>query len=185
MRGIVKKKDYNKIKNSSTLDNVWTKELGRKIEKRFTGFKTEFNDYGISKGDLIIQVNGEEHINIPISVLDGYSFNDGDMVDLEGYLYPITNEVIVTSVQELHGTFMDVVFVTSEPFDFGKFKFIKKEIQNEKEETLLNLISEVYYDGDFIMFEGDNTDLRMSNVNFDLGKKEKVSKNEKDNNRQF
>jgi len=182
-RGIVTKKDYNKIKNSSTLDNVWTKKLGKKIEKNFTGFKTEFNDYGVSKGDLIIQVNGEEFINIPISVLDGYSFGDGELIELEGYHYPITDGVVVTSVQELEGTFMDVIFITAEEFDFSKFKFIRKEIQDENEKTLFNLIAEVYYDGDFIMFDGDNTDLRMSNINFDIGKKEKVSKNEKNDNR--
>jgi hypothetical protein len=62
-------------------------------------------------------------------------------------------------------------------------KFIRKEIQDENEKTLFNLIAEVYYDGDFIMFDGDNTDLRMSNINFDIGKKEKVSKNEKNDNR--
>ena len=180
-RGIVTKKNYIKIKNSSALDNVWIKELGKKIEKNFTGFKTEFNDYGISKGDLIIEVNGEEFIYIPISVLDDYKFNGVDLTELEGYQYPSTDEVVVTSVQELQGVFMDVMFVTAEEFDFTKFKFIKKEIQDEKEKILFNLISEVYYDGEFIKFEGNNTDLRMSNVNFDIGKK--VSKNEKNNNR--
>jgi hypothetical protein len=106
-------------------------------------------------------------------------------MELEGYQYPSTDGVVVTSVQELYGVFMDVIFVTSEKFDVTKFKFIKKEIQDEKEETLFNLISEVYYDEELIKFEGDNTDLRMSNVNFDIGKKEKVSKNEKDDNRQL
>lgn len=184
-RGIVTKKNYKKIKNSSTLDNVWIKKLGKKIEKNFTGFKTEFNDYGISKGDLIIEVNGEEFVNIPISVLEDYTFNNTELMELEGYQYPSTDGVVVTSVQELYGVFMDVIFVTSEKFDVTKFKFIKKEIQDEKEETLFNLISEVYYDEELIKFEGDNTDLRMSNVNFDIGKKEKVSKNEKDDNRQL
>jgi hypothetical protein len=31
-RGIVTKKNYKKIKNSSTLDNVWIKKLGKKID---------------------------------------------------------------------------------------------------------------------------------------------------------
>lgn len=167
-RGIIAKKNYNRIKNSTSLDNVWVKGLNKKIGKRWNGFKEEFHDYGITKGDIIISVNDEEIINLPISVLGSYSFEDDNLVELEGYHYPITDDVVVTSIQELQGTFMDVIFITNEEFNFNKFRFIEKEIQNEKEDIIISsLISEVYYDEELINFTGDNTELRMSNVYFD------------------
>ena len=56
-----------------------------------------------------------------------------------------------------------------------KLEFIKKVIHNEKEEIILNdLISEVYYDGVLLTFEGGSTELRMSKVFFD--DEEKISK---------
>ena len=118
--------------------------------------------------------------------LNSFSFNEMNLVDTEGYGYPVTEDVVVTSVQQLEGTFMDVMFVTANDFDFNKFKFIEKEIQNEKEETIIgSLISEVYYDGEFISFEGSNTDLRMAKIYFDQGEKKKVEKNEKNINRRI
>jgi hypothetical protein len=124
-------------------------------------------------------VNDEEIINLPISVLNSYSFNDIELVELEGYHYPVTDEVVMTSVQKLEGVFMDVVFVTKEDFDFSKFKFIEKEIQDEKENIIISsLIAEVYYDGELISFTGNNTELRMSNIYYDIGGGKKLVKNE-------
>lgn len=184
-RGIVATKDYKKIKNSASLDNIWIKGLNKKLGKQWDGFREQFHDFGITRGDIVITVNDEEIINLPISVLNSYSFNDVELVELEGYAYPITEDVVVTIVQELQGTLMDVIFVTDEEFDFSKFKFIEKDIHNEKEKAIVNsLISEVYYDGQFINFTGDNTDLRMSNIYFDTGDK-KFQKNEKNNNRRI
>jgi hypothetical protein len=182
VRGIVSKQEYNKLKNS--LNNVWIKDLNKKLRKKLKGFIEEFHDYGISSGDIIITVNEEEVINLPISVLNSYSFNDVNLVELEGYMYPITDEVVMTSVQKIDGILMDVMFITEEDFDINKFKFIEKEIQNEKEDTIINsLISEVYYDGQLINFTGNNTELRMSNVYYDIDGGKKVLKNEKGNNR--
>ena len=182
VRGIVSKQEYNKLKNS--LNNVWIKDLNKKLRKKLKGFIEEFHDYGISSGDIIITVNEEEVINLPISVLNSYSFNDVNLVELEGYMYPITDEVVMTSVQKIDGILMDVMFITEENFDINKFKFIEKEIQNEKEDTIINsLISEVYYDGQLINFTGNNTELRMSNVYYDIDGGKKVLKNEKGNNR--
>ena len=88
----------------------------------------------------------------------------------------------MTSVQNLEGIFMDVMFVV-EDFDINKLKFIKKEIQDENENVIIDsLISEVYYDGENITFTGNNTDLRMVKFYYDTGK-EKVLKNEKGKNR--
>jgi hypothetical protein len=85
----------------------------------------------------------------------------------------------MTSVQKLEGVFMDVVFVTKEDFDFSKFKFIEKEIQDEKENIIISsLIAEVYYDGELISFTGNNTELRMSNIYYDIGGGKKLVKNE-------
>ena len=180
VRGIVAKKDYNKLKNSNSLDNIWIKDLNRKISRKLKGFTQDFHDYGITKGDIIITVNDEEIINLPVSVLNSYSFNDVELVDLEGYIYPMTDDVVMTSVQKLEGVFMDVIFITEEDFDFNKFKFIEKEIQDEKENTIISsLISEVYYDGELISFTGNNTELRMSNIYYDTNGGKKVFKNEK------
>ena len=181
VRGIVSKQEYTKLKDS--LNNVWIKDLNKKLSKKLKGFIQEFHDYGITKGDITITVNGEELINLPISVLNSYSFNDVDLVDLEGYHYPVTDEVVMTSVQTLEGTFMDVMFVTKEEFNINKLKFIEKEIQDENENIIIDsLISEVYYDGQQIIFTGNNTDLRMVKFYYDIGK-EKVLKNEKNKNR--
>lgn len=183
-RGIVAKKDYNRINNSNSLDNIWIKGLKNKLGKQWDRFKEDFHDYGITKGDVIIEVNNEEILNIPINILNGYSFSDVDLVESEYYPYPITDEVVVTIIQELEGTFMDFMFMTDD-FDLRKLKFIEKEIHNEKDETIVNsLISEVYYDGEMISFNKNNTDLRMSNIYFDTGDK-KFQKNEKNNNRRI
>ena len=104
------------------------------------------------------------------------------MVNLEGYHYPVTNEVVMTSVQTLEGVFMDVMFITEEEFNINKLKFIEKEIQDENENVIIDsLISEVYYDGEQIIFTGNNTDLRMVKIYYDIGE-EKVLKNEKNKN---
>ena len=177
VRGIVSRQEYNKLKDS--LNNVWIKDLNKKLSKKLKGFIQEFHDYGITKGDIVITVNDEEILNLPISVLNSYSFNDVELVDLEGYHYPITNDVVMTSVQTLEGIFMDVIFVTEEEFKINKLKFIEKEIQDENENVIISsLISEVYYDGQQIIFTGNNTDLRMVKFYYDIGK-EKVLKNEK------
>lgn len=181
VRGIVSKKEYSKIKNS--LNNVWVKDLNKKITEKLKGFIEEFHDYGITRGDIKITVNDEELFNLPISVLDSYSFSNVDLVEVSGYAYPITNDVIMTSVQSLEGVFMDVIFITKDEFDLNKLKFIEKEIQDENENIIANLIGEVYYDGEQIIFTGNNTDLRMVRIYYDTGdNNNKVLKNEKDNN---
>ena len=150
--------------------------MNDKIIKKRKNFIEEFRDYGITKGDITITVNNNELLSLPISVLSSYSFNDVELVDLEGYMYPETEDVVVTSIQNLEGIFMDVIFITKEEFDIRKLKFIQKEIQDENEKTIVSsLISEVYYDGEQIIFTGNNTDLRMAKVYYDVGK-EKVLK---------
>lgn len=173
-RGVVTKKVYNNIEKSNSLNDVWIKDFNKKI-KKFWDFKKDFHDFGIKKGDVIIELNGKEIINIPLSCLEGFTFSDVELIEEEGYDYPVTSDIVLTSIQQLEGLFMDVIFITEEPFDFNKFKFIKKVIHNEKEEIILSdLISEVYYDGFLLNFEGGFTELRMSKVFFD--DEEKISK---------
>lgn len=173
-RGVVTRNVYNNIEKSNSLNDVWVKDFNKKI-KKFWDFKKDFHDFGIKKGDVIIELNGKEIINIPLSCLEGFTFSDVELIEEEGYGYPVTSDIVLTSMQQLEGLFMDVIFITEEPFDFNKFKFIKKVIHNEKEEIILNdLISEVYYDGVLLTFEGGSTELRMSKVFFD--DEEKISK---------
>lgn len=173
-RGVITKNVYNNIEKSNSLNDVWVKDFNKKI-KKFWDFKKDFHDFGIKKGDVIIELNGKEIINIPLSCLEGFTFSDVELIEEEGYGYPVTSDIVLTSMQQLEGLFMDVIFITEEPFDFNKFKFIKKVIHNEKEEIILNdLISEVYYDGVLLTFEGGSTELRMSKVFFD--DEEKISK---------
>lgn len=184
-RGIIAKREYNRMKNSTALDNVWIKSLHKKLGKQWRGYIEDFHDYGIKRGDISITVNEESYLDLPISVLNSYSFNDTDLVDIESYHYPVTEDVIVTTIQDVEGTIMDVIFITEDEFDLSKLKFIEKEIHNEKEEVILTgLICEIYYDGEPVPFTGDNTDLRMSKVLFDTHEK-KFQDNEKNNNRGF
>ena len=167
VRGIVEKRNYNELKDSKSLNDIWVKNLNDKITKSWHNFTEDFRDYGITNGDISITVNDEEIIDLPIHALR-HTFEELDWVDLEGYQYPVTEDVVVTSIQKLEGTFMDVIFVTEDDFDLSKLKFIEKEIHNEKEETVIDsLISEIYYDGELIDFTGDNTELRMSNIFFE------------------
>jgi len=174
VRGVITKSVYEEIENSNSLDNVWNKDLN-KIFKKNWKIKKEFHDFGIKKGDITVQLNGEEIINLPIDILEDYIFSDFSLVEEEGYGYPVTNDIVMTSLQTLEGTFMDVIFVTEEEFDFNKFKFVQKTIHDENEKIILDkLISEVYYDGVLLNFSGIETELKMSKVLFD--NIEKISK---------
>ena len=183
VRGIVAKNEYNKIKNSNSLDDVWVKNLNKKITKKLKGFIEDFHNYGITNGDIIVSLNGEEIINLPITALNGYNFNDIELVEMVACNYPKTKEVVITSVQKLVGVFMDEIFITKDNFDFNKFKFVEKIITDVNGNPIVeSLIGGVYYDGEIVNFNNYNTELRMSNVYFDTDNDKKVFKDEKDNN---
>jgi hypothetical protein len=96
------------------------------------------------------------------------------MVEDEGYSYPKTNDVVMTTIQHHSGVISDILFITDGEFDVSKLKFIRKEIHNENNETIIDsLISEVYYDGVQLSIDGSKPDLRMSNIYFDTNKNEK------------
>ena len=173
-RGIITKEEHNRMKNSDSLDNMWVKGLYKYLGKKWERIDLQ-EDYGITKGDILITVNDDTVLDLPISVLESLCSNNKDcLVEDEGYNYPKTNDVVMTTIQHHSGTISDIMFMTSEWFDINKLKFIRKEIHNENNETIIDsLISEVYYDGEPLEFGGSQTDLRMSNIYFDTKKDEK------------
>jgi hypothetical protein len=167
-RGIITKEEYKKIEKSTSLDNIWVKGLYKYLGKKWERIDLQ-QDYGITRGDITISVNDDIILDLPTSVLEAIDF-----VDFEGYNYPVTSDVVMTTVQQHSGKIADIMFMTTEEFDINKLKFVRKEIHNENNEIIIDsLISEVYYDGLPIPFGGSDTDLRMSNIYFDTNKNEK------------
>jgi hypothetical protein len=173
-RGIITKEEHRRIENSDSLDNLWVKGLYKYLGEKWERIDLQ-QDYGITKGDILITVNEEEVLDLPISVLESLCLNENDcMVEDEGYSYPKTNDVVMTTIQHHSGVISDILFITDGEFDVSKLKFIRKEIHNENNETIIDsLISEVYYDGVQLSIDGSKPDLRMSNIYFDTNKNEK------------
>lgn len=173
-RGIITKEEHKRIENSDSLDNLWRKGLYKYLGKKWERIDLQ-QDYGITKGDILITVNEEEVLDLPISVLESLCLSGDDcMVEDWGYSYPKTNDVVMTTIQHHSGTISDIMFITADEFDVSKLKFARKEIHNENNEVIIDsLISEVYYDGEPVPFGGGQTDLRMSNIYFDTKKNEK------------
>lgn len=167
-RGIITKEEYKKIEKSNTLDNIWVKGLYKYLGKKWERIHLQ-QDYGITNGDILITVNEETVVDIPISVLDTINFTNNTIVEEKGYSYPETKDVVMTTIQQHSGVIADIMFMTSDKFDVSKLKFIRKGIHNENNDIIIDsLISEVYYDGQPIQLGGSETDLRMSNIYFDV-----------------
>ena len=161
-RGIITEEEYKKIENSNFLNNIWVKGLYKYLDEKWERIHL-LEDYGITQGDITITVNDDTVLDLSTSVLESMDF-----VDSEEYDYPVTNDVVMTTVQKHSGIISDIMFVTSEEFDLSKLKFVRKDIHNEHNEVIIDsLISEIRYDGLPIPFGGSETDLRMSNVYFD------------------
>jgi len=173
-RGLITKEEHNRIENSDSLDNLWVKGLYKYLGKKWERIDLQ-QGYGITKGDIVITVNGEVVLDLPISVLDSLYLSDNDcVVEYVDYNYPKTNDVVMTTIQHLSGIISDILFITTDEFDIHKLKFIRKDIYNENKEIIIgSLISEVYYDGEPLELGGSQTDLRMSNIYFDNKKNEK------------
>tara|TARA_R110002020_G_scaffold439076_3_gene649553 strand:- start:97 stop:642 length:546 start_codon:yes stop_codon:yes gene_type:complete len=163
-RGIITKEEHMRMEKSNSLDNIWVKGLYKYLGRRWQKINLQ-EDYGITQGDIVITVNDEDVLDVPITVLDTIN---KDLVINEDYKYPKTTDVVMTTVQKLSGKIADIMFMTYDKFDMDKLKFIRKDIHNEDNECIIDsLISEVYYDGQPIEFGGSETDLRMSNIYFD------------------
>jgi hypothetical protein len=174
-RGLITNEEYEKIEQSDILDDIWVKGLYKYIGMKWKRIDLQ-QDYGITSGDVLITVNDEVVMDLPITVLESMCFDDGGACVLEdtGYVYPNTTDIVMTTIQEHSGLISDILFMINGYFDIRKLKFIRKEVHNENNEVIINsLISEVYYDDEPIPFGGSNTDLRMSNIYFDIKKNEK------------
>jgi len=167
-RGLITEEEYIRIENSNSLDNIWVKGLYKYLGEKWERIDLQ-EDYGITEGEILITVNDDIVLDLPVSVLESMDF-----VDYEGYNYPVTSDVVMTTVQKHSGIISDIMFVTSETFDLTKLKFVRKDIHNEHNEIIIDsLISEIHYDGLPIPFSGSETDLRMSNIYFDKRNYEK------------
>jgi hypothetical protein len=167
-RGIITEEQHQKIKNSTTLDNIWVKGLYKYLGKKWKRIEEQLWDYGIINGDLKITVNNKPILDLPSETLSAIGF-----VDSKKYYYPNTDDVVMTTVQYHSGVIADVMFMIDGEFNIDKLKFIEKEVHNENNEIIIDsLISEIWYDDYKIPLEGSSTDLRMSNVYFDTNDNE-------------
>jgi hypothetical protein len=173
-RGIITKEEHKRIENSDSLNNIWVKGLYKYLGKKWERVDVQ-EDYGITSGDILITVNDNTVLDVPISVLESLCLKQDDcMIEDYDCSYPKTDDVVMTTIQRHSGIISDMIFVTTDWFDINKLKFIRKEIHNENNDTIIDsLISEVYYDGTPISFGGSQTDLRMSNIYFDTSNNEK------------
>ena len=156
-RGTVTKKNYNKVKQH--IDDVWHKNLFKKIKEK-TEIKTYSEDYGIIKGDIIIELNGEQILENQLTTLEVLNFIE---IENEKIEYPKTKDIVLTTVQYQEGVISDVIFVTKEDFDITKLKMIKKNVDyNIYKGLKTSLYCELYYDNERIPLMERNTDLRSS-----------------------
>lgn len=170
-RGIIIEENYRKIKKY--LDNVWVKNLFKKLEKE-TEIKILEKEFGLIKGDIKIEVNGELLIETSIKSLEAFVNNKKEVIK-----YPNTKDIIITSVQHQEGIFSDTIFVLNGDFDLNKITLIKKDISNRVDNLLVSsLYCGLYYDGELIPMMDNITDLRMSRLYFE-------KQNEKNKDKEF
>lgn len=165
-RGTITQKSHNKVKR--LLEDIWHKKLFKKLKKE-TEIKTYSEDYGIIKGDLFIDVNGEQILEHQLTTLEVLSFIE---IEEQKIKYPKTKNTVITTIQHQEGTISDVIFVTKDDFDITKLKFIKKCIEfNIDKELASPLYCELYYDNEKIPLTERNTDLRSSYLYLENKKK--------------
>ena len=163
-RGILLEENYKKLEKY--LNNLWIKNLFKELKKE-TNIEKEVKEYGIIKGDIKIEVNGEILIDTPITSFEALVNNKKETIK-----YPITKKIIVTSIQHQEGILSDTMFILDDKFDLNKITLIKKDINNKVDNTLVSaLYCEIYYDGELIPMMEDLTDLRMSRLYFENSKK--------------
>ena len=156
-RGTISNKNQNKV--NKIINDVWHKNLFKKIKKE-TEIKTYSEDYGIIKGDIIIEVNGEQIVEHKLTTLEILNFIE---IEEEKIEYPRTEDVILTTVQHQEGQICDTIFVTKEYFDVTRLRLIKKNIEYNIDKGLTSsLYCELYYDNEKIPLMSKNTDLRTS-----------------------
>lgn len=163
-RGIVPEGKEEKIKKS--LDNVWLKDLFKKLEEE-TKINKVIEEIGLISGDISIEVNDEVILEMPITALDA-------IVDCKHKVikYPKTSDIIVTSIQHQEGIFSDTIFVLDDDFDLNKISVVKKDIKDRVDNTIISsLYCQIYYEGQLIPMMDNLTDLRMSRLYLENNKK--------------
>jgi hypothetical protein len=163
-RGLISKKDYKKVESSHSLDNVWSKNLYKaKVKKEYKNIDEQFHYIGLIKGDMIVEVDNEIVMELPISIVD-----HNDMGRFEKIEYPNTERIVLTSIQHQEGIVCDTMFITADDFDVNLLTIVKKEIESKVDIPLIPILyCEIRYDGETVPIGGTITDLRMSRLLYD------------------
>ena len=123
-RGTIKQKDYKKLKNLD--EDVWHKNLIKKLkETKDIDLEIISEDYGIIKGDIKIEVEGETVLDTQVTTLDILNEN---IITNQIVEYPNTEDIVITTVQHLEGIICDTLIVIDEDFDIKNLKLIRKDI---------------------------------------------------------
>ncbi len=162
-RDIITEKEYRRIEESNSLDDIWFKGLNEFLDDECDKIKIQ-NDYGMYSGDLIVEVNNEIVLDVPISILDEVD----SRVRKETYRYPKTKDIVMTTIQKHSGIISDMYLVSLESFNISELNFIFKTIENENGTNITDrLLSEIEYMGDKFKVDFSDTELLGSNVYFD------------------
>lgn len=172
-RGIISKKDYIKVKNSHNLDEIWLDNLyNEKVKKEFQNINEQFNEVGLVSGDVIIEVDDEVILDLPINLLGLKDMNRKRVIN-----YPETNDVVLTSIQNIEGIVCDTMFITADDFDLNKLKIIKKDIETKVDfPQIPSLFCEIRYDNEIVPITGKITDLRMSRLYYDTDEQKNTNR---------
>lgn len=160
-RGTIKQKDYKKLKNLE--EEVWQKNLIKKLkENNDIELEIISEDYGLIKGEIKIEVEGEIILDSEIKTLDILNEN---LITNQTVDYPNTEDIVITTVQHLEGVICDTMIVISEKFDINKLKLIRKDIIYNVDNPLVSsLYCELYYNNEKIPLTDPVTDLRNSRL---------------------
>ena len=160
-RGTIKQKDYKKLKNLD--EDVWHKNLIKKLkETKDIDLEIISEDYGIIKGDIKIEVEGETVLDTQVTTLD--ILNENIVTD-QIVEYPNTEDIVITTVQHLEGIICDTLIVIDGDFDIKNLKLIRKDIIYNVDNPLVSsLYCELYYNNEKIPMTDSITDLRNSRL---------------------
>lgn len=162
-RGIVPNGKEKKLESS--LDDVWFKNMFKKLEEK-TKIKKVVNEIGLIKGDILIEVNDEILIETSIESFEAIINSEQKTVG-----YPKTDGVVITSIQHQEGVISNMIFILDGNFDIDKLKIIKKDIKDRVDNSIISsLYCEMYYEDEIIPMSGNLTDLRMSRLFFEKRK---------------
>jgi hypothetical protein len=160
-RGTIKQKDYKKLKNLD--EDVWHKNLIKKLkETKDIDLEIISEDYGIIKGDIKIEVEGETVLDTQVTTLDILNEN---IITNQIVEYPNTEDIVITTVQHLEGIICDTLIVIDGDFDIKNLKLIRKDIIYNVDNPLVSsLYCELYYNNEKIPMTDPITDLRNSRL---------------------